>query len=99
MPAIALDEDDRERLVPIQDEASADEDLLEDSSRAIEAFLKTEGYRDARVDFDRVQGDADVVITFTIDRGPRYEITAVRVVGNTSMPTAEILESAARLGR
>ncbi len=52
--------------------------------------MKTEGYRDARVDFDRVQGETDVVITFTIDRGPRYEIAAVRVVGNTSVPTAEI---------
>ena len=69
-----LDEDDRERLVPIRAEASADEDLLEDSARAIEAFLKRQGRRDARVDYDRVPGDNDVVITFTIDRGPRYEV-------------------------
>ena len=87
-----LSEDDRERLVPIEAEASADEDLLEDSSRAIEAFLKAEGYRDARVDFDRVPGDAEVVITFTIDRGPRYEIAGVQVRGNESMATAEIRE-------
>ncbi len=69
-----LDEDDRERLVPIRAEASADEDLLEDSARAIEAFLKRQGRRDARVDYDRVPGDNDVVITFTIDRGPRYQV-------------------------
>ena len=92
MPAIPLSEDDRERLVPIEAEASADEDLLEDSSRAIEAFLKAEGHRDARVDFDRVPGDNEVVITFTIDRGPRYEIAGVRVTGNASMATAEIRE-------
>jgi outer membrane protein insertion porin family len=87
-----LSEDDRERLVPIEAEASADEDLLEDSSRAIEAFLKAEGHRDARVDFDRVPGDGEVVITFRIDRGPRYEIAGVRVRGNESMATAEIRE-------
>ena len=85
-----LDEDDRERLVPIRAEASADEDLLEDSARAIEAFLKRQGRRDARVDYDRVPGDNDVVITFTIDRGPRYQVAAVRVAGNPSVPTTEI---------
>jgi len=76
--------------VPIRAEASADEDLLEDSSRAIEAFLKSQGRRDARVDYDRIPGDNDVVITFTIDRGPRYEVASVRVTGNASVPTAEI---------
>ena len=86
----ALDEGDRERLVPIRAEASADEDLLEDSGRAIETFLKTRGHRDARVDYDRVPGDNEVVITFTIDQGPRYQVAAVRVTGNTSVPTAEI---------
>jgi outer membrane protein assembly factor BamA len=49
-----LKEADRNRLVPIQTEASADEDLLEDSARAIEAFSKSQGHRDARVDYDRV---------------------------------------------
>jgi outer membrane protein insertion porin family len=85
-----LGERDRERLVPIRAEASADEDLLEDSGRAIEAFLKGRGHRDARVDFDRVPGDDEVVITFTIDQGPRYQVAAVRVIGNESVSTAEI---------
>jgi outer membrane protein insertion porin family len=85
-----LSEDDQERLVPIRAEASADEDLLEDSARAIEAFLKREGHRDARVDYDRVPGTNDVVITFTVDRGPRFEVSNVRVTGNASVATAEI---------
>jgi outer membrane protein insertion porin family len=85
-----LDEGDRERLVPIRAEASADEDLLEDSGRAIETFLRTRGHRDARVDYDRVPGENEVVITFTIDQGPRYQVAAVRVAGNSSVPTAEI---------
>ena len=86
-----LDESDRNRLVPIQAEASADEDLLEDSARAIEAFLRSEGHRDARADFDRVAGEAGVVITFTVDRGPRYVIGAVRIAGVSAMPVAEVL--------
>jgi outer membrane protein insertion porin family len=85
-----ISEDDRERLVPIRAEASADEDLLEDSARAIEAFLKRDGHRDARVDYDRVPGINEVVITFTIDRGPRYQVSNVQITGNASLPTAEI---------
>jgi len=85
-----MSESDRERLVPIRTEASADEDLLEDSARAIEAFLKQQGHRDARVDFERVAGDGEVVITFTVSRGPRYAIGAVRLTGNASMPAAEV---------
>jgi outer membrane protein insertion porin family len=85
-----LSESDRDRLVPIQTEASADEDLLEDSARAIEAFLKQQGHRDARVDFERKPGDGEVVITFTVDRGPQYAVGAIRLTGNTSMPASEV---------
>jgi outer membrane protein insertion porin family len=42
-----LPEAERQRLVPIRTEGSADEDLLEDSSRAIETYLHDRGYRDA----------------------------------------------------
>ena len=42
-----LPEADRERLVPIRAEGSADEDLLEDSNLAIEEYFQARGYRDA----------------------------------------------------
>lgn len=85
-----LREADRNRLVPIQTEASADEDLLEDSARAIEAFSRSQGHRDARVDYDRVARDGGVVITFTVDRGPRYQVGAVRVTGPSAVTAAEV---------
>jgi phage gp36-like protein len=34
-----------ESLVPIREERSVDEDLLEDASRNIEAYLRQRGYR------------------------------------------------------
>jgi outer membrane protein assembly factor BamA len=69
---------DRTRLVPIQAEASADEDLLEDSARAVEAFLRQDGYRDARVDYARVAVGNEVTVTFTARRGPQYVVGDVR---------------------
>ncbi|MGE0446502.1 MAG: POTRA domain-containing protein [Vicinamibacterales bacterium] len=89
-----LTEDERERLVPIEAEASADEDLLEDSSRAIETYLKAGGYRDALVDYQRVQqGDDALTITFRVSRGPRYITELATVSGNTAISTDEILQA------
>ena len=89
-----LPEDARERLVPIEAEASADEDLLEDSSRAIENYLKAAGHRDALVDYERVPaGDDALTITFRVSRGPRYVIELATVSGNTVIGTGEILQA------
>ena len=84
---------ERARLVPIQTEASVDEDLLEDSSRAIEDYFKGRGYRDALVEYTRTtEGDAQT-ITFTVSRGPRFLTADVRVSGNTAVLTDEILQA------
>jgi len=83
---------ERDRLVPIRAEASADEDLLEDSARAIEVFLKGRGYREARVTYARAPGKGEVVITFDIRRGPRFAVGAVEVTGAPSMTPAEVRE-------
>ena len=48
-----LPEAERERLVPVRTEGSADEDLLEDASVAIEEYLRVRGYRSAAVEFMR----------------------------------------------
>ena len=56
----SLSPSERERLVPIRAEASADEDLLEDSARAIEVYLRGRGYRQARATYTRTPGPRDV---------------------------------------
>jgi outer membrane protein insertion porin family len=83
---------ERDRLVPIRAEASADEDLLEDSARAIEIFLRGRGYRAARVTYARAPGKGEVVITFDIRRGPRFAVGAIEVTGASSMAPAEARE-------
>lgn len=84
---------ERETLVPIQAEASVDEDLLEDSSRAIENYFKARGYRDALVDYTRNEQDGALIITFAVTRGTRYVTGEVTVTGNTAVATAEILQA------
>jgi outer membrane protein assembly factor BamA len=81
--------DKRNELVPVEREGSIDEDLLEDSSNRIEEFLRAQGYRDARAPYSRAQANAELVITFTVTRGPQYLVTTVDISENVAVPRAE----------
>ena len=91
-----LPQDVRNELVPVQREGSVDEDLLEDSTGRIEEYLRNLGYRDARAPHTRERSDGELIVTFTIHRGPDYRVSSVQVAGNTAIATAEF-ESALRL--
>ena len=86
----ALPEADRERLVPVRTEGSADEDLLEDSRFAIEGYLHARGYRDAAVEYARAAREGELTITFSVARGPRYVVDVVTIDGNVAVPTADL---------
>jgi outer membrane protein insertion porin family len=79
------------RLVPVQREASADEDLLEDSQSMIESYLHARGYRDATAEYTREERAGELVITFQIMRGPRYLVREVALTGNFVLPTQQLL--------
>ena len=85
-----LPENERERLVPVRAEGSADEDLLEDAAAAIRNYLYERGYRDANVDYTRDPRGDELVITFTIKRGRRHVVDSVNITGNTAIPEAEL---------
>jgi len=85
-----LPEADRDRLVPVRAEGSADEDLLEDANAAIEEYLRARGYRDAEVEYARAEAEGTLTITFTVKRGPRYVVDAVAIDGAAAVPQAEL---------
>src|SRR5204863_10198945 len=86
-----LPEAERERLVPIRAEASADEDLLEDSNRAIEDYFHARGYRDAMANYTRDESvPGELTVRFTIMRGPRYVVDMVAIKGNMSIGSMEL---------
>jgi outer membrane protein assembly factor BamA len=87
-----LPEADRERLVPVRAEGSADEDLLEDATLAIEEYLRMRGYRDAVAQHSRAELDGMLTITFTITRGTRFLVDEVTIGGNSAVPTADLVK-------
>jgi outer membrane protein assembly complex protein YaeT len=80
----------RDEFVPIEREGSADEDLLEDSTHRIEEYFRGEGYRDASAPYSRAPSGADLVITFTIRKGPLYRIGSYQISGNASVSEADL---------
>lgn len=77
-------------LVPIRREGSADDDLLEDSVRRIEAVLRREGYWKARAAYSRADSATGKVITINVLRGERYRFDRLEIAGNTAIPTVTI---------
>ena len=86
----ALPADRRAELVPIEREGSADEDLLEDSTNRIEDYFRGQGYRDAAAPHARVERDGELVITFSVKKGPLYRIASVELSGANAFPAASL---------
>jgi outer membrane protein insertion porin family len=77
-----ISKSDQERLVPVRREASVDETLLEDWTLAIETDLRAQGYRDVAVERrSSLPSDPELVITFSIKKGPRYLVSRIVFTG------------------
>ena len=85
-----LPERNRDQLVPIRAERSVDQDLLEDASLRIENALREQGYRTARAPYTREEKGGELVLTFTIARGPLYRIESVETLDNVKVAAAEL---------
>ena len=88
-----LPKDKLAEMVPIEREGSVDEDLLEDSSRRIEEYLRQQGYYKARVDARAPRGqdgDADDRLPHSRqDRLFRVAPGGVEISGNQAIPIEE----------
>lgn len=82
--------DDLEELVPIRSEHSVDQDLLEDASRAIENALREQGYRAAQAPYSRQQDGGELVLTFTIARGPLHRVESIDTAGSNALDRSVI---------
>jgi outer membrane protein insertion porin family len=81
---------DVQDLVPIRSERSVDQDLLEDASVAIENALREQGYRAAEAPYSRQARGNELIVTFTITRGPLHRLESIDVGGNAALDRAAI---------
>jgi len=80
------------KLVPVFQENTVDEDLLNEGRRNLRNYLQTKGYFDAQVDVSRKENrENDLVdIVYNINSGERQKLAAIEISGNKYFRT-EIL--------
>ncbi|WP_081823708.1 POTRA domain-containing protein [Pseudacidobacterium ailaaui] len=70
-------------LVPVYEEGTVDEDLLNEADRRIRDYFQRQSYFDARVTHREQQVDPQhALITFHVDLGKKHSVDEVRITGN-----------------
>ncbi len=82
------------KLVPVYQENSVDDDLLNEGRRNMRDYLQTKGYFDVTVEVERqpVAQKNHLNIVYNIDPGVRHRLAAVRLEGNKYFDTDTIRE-------
>jgi outer membrane protein insertion porin family len=71
------------RLIPVFEEASVDDDLLNEGNRRLRDYYQRLGYFDVKVDHRQQTANAErVVIVYNVSLGPRQRVGKVSVTGN-----------------
>ena len=89
----SIDAERVKRLIPIFQEGSVDEDLLNEGNRRLRDYYQRLGYFDARVDHERQSAGAEeVTILYTVQLGPRRRVEQVSLTGNHYFSTATLMD-------
>lgn len=79
----SLEEDDLKRLVPVFEEGTVDDDLLNEGNRKLRDYFQSIGYFNVKVDHVvNTPHPGEVLIAFDVQRGRRGRVDAVKVEGN-----------------
>lgn len=79
-------------LVPVYEEGTVDEDLLNEGDRRIRDYFQRAGYFDVKVSHtEQLKDPQHSIITFTVSLGVKHEVTTVTVSGNKYFSTDTIL--------
>ncbi len=82
------------KLVPVYQENSVDDDLLNEGRRNLRDYLQIKGYFDVNVDVERhpVPAQNHLNILYVIDPGDQHKLAAIKVQGNRYFDADTITE-------
>ncbi len=70
------------QLIPVYQERTVDTDLLVEGQHNLEAYLQSEGYFEADVQYSLGQESGKQTITFQVTRGVRHHLKVLEIDGN-----------------
>jgi outer membrane protein insertion porin family len=87
-----ISQDTLKELVPIFEEGTVDEDLVEEGRNQISSYMQQHGYFEATVQREIIQARLEnaVQINYTIDKGTQHEIHSIHIQGNQHFTTDQI---------
>jgi outer membrane protein assembly complex protein YaeT len=90
---VNLAQDRVRRVIPIYEEGTVDEDLLNEGNRRLRDYYQRLGYFDVKVDHQQQSaGHNQVQIVFNVTLGPRRRVERVDVAGNHYFDSATLKE-------
>ena len=82
-----------EKLVPVYEEGTIDQDLLNEGAQNLRNYYESHGYFDVKVSHAPVHTDAQhVTALYTVDLGKRHVVDSVTITGNKYFSTPLITE-------
>ena len=87
----ALGADRLKHAIPVYEEGTVDEDLLNEGNRRLRDYFQRLGYVDVKVDHERQTPEPDqVVIVYTVTPGMKRRVESVSVAGNHYFDSATL---------
>jgi outer membrane protein assembly complex protein YaeT len=81
------------RVIPIFEEGTVDEDLLNEGNRRVRDYYQRLGYFDVKVDHEQQSTNSEqMTIMYTVRLGPRRRVNSVSVTGNHYFNSATLKE-------
>ena len=88
---VKLSQERTRHVIPIYEEGTVDEDLLNEGNRRLRDYYQRMGYFDVKVGHqEQSANSSQVEIIFTVDLGPRRRVERVEVAGNHYFDSATL---------
>jgi outer membrane protein insertion porin family len=82
-----------EKLVPVYEEGTVDQDLLNEGAQNLRNYFEGQGFFDAKVSHEPVQSDPQhLTALYKVDLGRRHVVDSVSITGNKYFATPLLLE-------
>ena len=78
------------KLVPIYEEGTFDQDLVDEGKRNLVSFFQNKGYFDVQVQANLQQQPSQISLVYNIDKGKRHKVDSIAFRGNQHISADEL---------
>ena len=79
-------------LIPIYEENSFDQDLVQEGERNLISYFQGKGYFDVKITQQTSREPSEISLVYHVDLGSRHRITSVRITGNRHFDEGQLAD-------